>query len=203
MTTTTKDKTAFTKNHLGCLDSHGFTKKKPVFFRNVQNAYSFLNIKNTGTRNKVNCETLKRAFGLPLACEFWQIAAGIRENPCPLVKNSPETETHSFSVSERSCEVCHFDKRASLHKVLSEYVGNISKMFSGGQKEQMNIEIRTLLIVSGLQELVFSILKDTVWKGYVMPKKFFLPSSYLWSNVKSTSASNICLIMRWQVDRKW
>lgn len=94
-TTTTKDKIAFTKNHLGCLDSHE-QRKTCVFWEPPKFLFSS-EYQKEGTRNWVNCKTLRRAFGLPLACKLWQIAAGIRENP--LVTKSPETETHSFSVS--------------------------------------------------------------------------------------------------------
>lgn len=130
------------------------SKEKYVFFGNLQNVCSFLNIKKEGTRNCINCKTLKRAFGLPLYCEFWQIAAGIKENPGPLVTTVQKQKQTHFQC-QRSCEVCHFDKRTSLHQTLSECIGNISKMFSRGQKEQMNIQIRTFLIMFGLQQLVW------------------------------------------------
>lgn len=166
-------------------------KEKTCVFQERPKCLFFSEYQKQRDKKLSKLQDSEKSFWPSTGLQVWQIAAGIRENPCPLVTNSPETETHSFSVSERSREVCHFDKRASLHKVLSERVGNTSKMFSRGQKEQMKIQIRTFLIVFGLQQLVFSILKDTVWKGYVMPKKFLLPSSHLWSNVKSTSASNI------------
>lgn len=57
--TTTKNRIAFNKKHLGCLDSHG-QRKKPMFIQNLQYVCSFLSIRKEGTRNWVNCKTLKR-----------------------------------------------------------------------------------------------------------------------------------------------
>lgn len=119
-------------------------------------------------------------FGFPLHYCFRQIVVLI--NLCSLVINSPKTETRSFLVSEIEQSLLFW------HSIpLQGVKGHLQ---SGLAAEQMNIQIITFLIMLGLQKFVFDILKDTIWKWYILPKRLLLPSSYLQTNVKSTLVSN-------------
>lgn len=128
----------------------------------------------------LDCEVLKFYFGFPLHYCFQQIVVLI--NLCSLVINSPKTETRSFLVSEI--------KQSLLFWHSIPLQGVKGHLQSGLAAEQMNIQIITFLIMLGLQKFVFDILKDTIWKWYILPKRLLLPSSYLQTNVKSTLSQN-------------
>lgn len=173
----------------------GFTwaqkKKKNVFLESPVwlffSEYEKRRDKKVGKLH-LDCRTLKRNV------YFWpSIAQLILANSCAYCrqlrkslfsgnKQSRDKDTFIFSVRCHAkfvpCKVCQPTFQSWQHQ---------QDVFSRGQKQELNLQIRTFLIKFGLQKFVFSILKGTIWKWYIMPKKLLLPSSYLWTNVKSTS----------------
>lgn len=169
----------------------GTEKKKNVFLESPVwlffSEYERRRDKKVGKLHFLDCRTLKRNY------YFWpSIAQLILANSCAYCRqlrkslfsgNKQSRDKDIHFQCQMSCKVCPMQ---SLPAHFSELAAS-ARCFLRGHKQELNLQLRTFLVKFGLQKFVFSILKGTIWKWYIMPKKLLLPSSYLWTNVKSTS----------------